>query len=84
MEYFMTFPWKMLQDISRGFQGNFYSCFLLHQHFYRILWKAGVLAAPSGYSWASLSVGEWRSPKPRHICADCPETTRDRGALRLA
>ena len=23
MEYFMAFPWKMLQDISRGFQGTF-------------------------------------------------------------
>ena len=23
MEYFKTFPWKMLQDIPRGFRGTF-------------------------------------------------------------
>lgn len=43
MEYFMTFPWKMLQDISRGFQGNFYSCFLLHQRFTESCGKQGCL-----------------------------------------
>lgn len=43
MEYFMTFPWKMLQDISRGFQGNFYSYFLLHQHFTESRGKQGCL-----------------------------------------
>lgn len=43
MEYFMAFPWKMLQDISRGFQGNFYSYFLLHQHFIESCGKQGCL-----------------------------------------
>lgn len=43
MEYFMTFPWKMLQDIPRGFQGNFYSYFLLHQHFTELCGKQGWL-----------------------------------------
>lgn len=43
MEYFMTFPWKMLQDISRGFQGNFYGGFLLHQRFTESCGKQGCL-----------------------------------------
>lgn len=41
MEYFMAFPWKMLQDISRGLQGSFYSCFLLHQRFTESCAKQG-------------------------------------------
>lgn len=46
MEYFKTFPWKMLQDIPRGFQGTL-QLFPAPSAFYRILWKAGVV----NFSW---------------------------------
>lgn len=46
MEYFMTFPWKMLQDISRGFQGDFYSRFLLHQRFTEPCREQGCVLPP--------------------------------------
>lgn len=51
MEYFMTFPWKMLQDIPRGFQGNFYSYFLLHQRFTESCGKQGWLVMGISFCW---------------------------------
>ena len=67
MEYFMAFPWKMLQDIPWGFRGTFYSCFLLHQHFIGSCGKQAAACCASGKSWPSVSVRRWRGLKHKHV-----------------